>query len=155
MSNDFIWGLTVRDFQDAFGNSLNDYAVLFSGMAAAAAANLLSRFIIPSENRNSAGGMKHLGCTVIGIGAGALVGFHLAGRLHHVTFAAEKAFKFLALSFVTGVIGLGAGPLGSVIGLITSGGALGFFGRNVLRVGGAFGAVAGSVIVTAGMLFSE
>lgn len=148
MANDFIWGLTVRDFENAFWNDLNDYAIVFGGMAVAATANLISRSIIPNEGRNKSGGMKHFACTVIGIGAGVFVSFHYADRLHHVTFTAEKALKFLVISIGTAAIGAKTGFAGMVIGMITSGGALGYFGKDLLRAGGAIGAVIGSMIVT-------
>ncbi len=147
MSNDFIWGLTVRDFENAFWNDVSGCKMLFGGMAAAATANIISRAIIPNNERNKASGVKHLICTVIGIGAGVLVSFHYADRLHHVTFAADKALKFLVISLVTSTIGLGVGRRGAVIGMITSGGALGYFGRRALYAEGALGAVIGSTLV--------
>jgi hypothetical protein len=148
MSNDFFWGLTVRDFQNAFWNDVNDFAILFGGMAVAAVANIAARSIIPNADGKKSGGMKHLVCTVIGIGTGVLVSFHYADRLHHVTFAAEKALKFVVISLVSGAIGLTAGPLGGLVAMITTGGAFGYFGRSLLRFGGAVGAVSGSVLAT-------
>lgn len=152
MANDFIWGLTIRDLENAFWNDVNDYAIFFGGMAVAATANFISQSIIPNDKQNKAGGMKHLACTVIGIGAGVFVSFHYADRLQHVTFTAEKALKFLVISIGTAAIGAKTGFAGMVIGMITSGGAYGYFGKDLLRAGGAIGAVIGSVIVTSASL---
>ncbi len=141
MSNDFIWGLTLQDFQNGFWNGMSDSAMLLGGMAAAAAANALSRTLISNNKQDKAYEMKHLACTVIGIGAGVWISFHYADRLHHVTFAAEKALKFLVISIVTGAIGASTGLVGLAIGLMTSGGAFGYFGRGLLRVEGGLGGV--------------
>ena len=149
MSHDFFWGLTVRNLENALWNSLSQNAMLFGGMAVAVAANALARYIIPNDHQNNPSGMKNLVCIVIGAGAGTYVSFLYADRLPHVTFAADKALKFAAISVVTGAIGSRAGWAGTAIGLITSGGAWGYFGRGVLPALGAIGAVAGSLGATA------
>lgn len=146
--SDFIWGLTVRDIENAFSNSMSGCKMVVGGMAVAAAVNALFRYIIPDEKTNKADDKKHIVSTAIGIVAGVLVSFRYVDRLPHVTFAAEKALKFLVISIVTGSIGMQAGPLGLAITLITGGGAWGYFGRSALHVGGAIGAVIGSILRT-------
>lgn len=146
--SDFIWGLTTRDIENALWNGLSESAMLFGGMAVAVAANAISRSLLPNDHRDKASGMKHLVCTVIGISAGVYASFRYANRLPHVTFAADKALKFLVISIVTAAIGAQIGWAGTAIALITSGGAFGYFGRSVLRCEGAIGAVLGSLIVT-------
>ncbi len=144
MSNDFFWELTVRNIEDALWNSLSQNAMFFGGAVVAVVANVLARSIIPDNHRNK-GEMKDLICTVIGVGAGVWVSFRYADRLPHVTFAADKALKFAVISAVSGAIGLQAGLAGTAIVLITTGGALGYFGRDVLRTLGGIGAVFGSL----------
>jgi hypothetical protein len=150
--SDFIWGLTVRNIENALWNGLSQDAMLFGGMAVAVVANALARSIIPNDHKNKPSGMKHLACTVIGAGAGIYVSFLYADRLPLVTFAADKALKFAVISFVTGAIGARAGWAGTAVGLITSGGTLGYFGRGVLPTLGAIGAVFGSLFVTGGVM---
>jgi hypothetical protein len=150
--SDFIWGLTVRNIENALWNGLSQDAMLFGSMAVAVVANALARSIIPNDHQNKPSEMKHLVCTVIGAGAGIYVSFLYADRLPFVSFAAEKALKFAVISFVTGAIGVRAGWAGILIGLITSGGALGYFGRGALPTVGAIGAVFGSLFVTGGVM---
>src|ERR1700733_2236554 len=104
--SDFIWGLKTRDIENALWNSLSESAMLISGLAVAMTANAVSRAFFPNNRQEKSSGMKHLVCTFIGIGAGVWISFRYADRLPYVTFAADKALKFLVISIVTGAIGL-------------------------------------------------
>ncbi len=141
MSTDFFWGLTTTDFKNALLNGLSQNAMFFGGAAVAVVANALARSIIPNNHRNKADGIKHLAGTVAGVSAGICISFRYAHRLPHVTFAADKALKFAAISFFTASI-----PIG---------GAWGYFGRSILRFDGAAGAVLGSLFVTGFALWRE
>jgi hypothetical protein len=148
MSNDFFWGLTVRNIENALWNGLSQDAMVFGGAAVAVIANALARSIIPNNHQGKAGGMKNLVCTLAGIAAGFYACHYYADRLPYVTFVFDNALKFAVISAVTGAIGLKAGWTGSAIVLITWGGACGYFGRDVLRAVGAIGAVAGSLYMS-------
>jgi hypothetical protein len=140
MSKDFFWGLTARNIQDALWNTMSQNAMLVGGMAVAVVANVLARSIIPNNRRNQADKIKHLAGTVMGVAAGIRISFWYADRLPHVTFAADKALKFAVMSSLGG---------------FTAGGALGYFGRSILRFNGAVGAVIGSLFVTGFALSGE
>lgn len=127
-------GLTVRDFQNAFWNGVNNGVMFFGCMAIAAAANILSRSILPNNAHKKTSKMKHGVCTAVGASVGVLVCFQYADRLHQIAFSADKAFKF--------------GIISCFIGPITLGGVTGYFGRNVFLIAGALGSIAGSALVT-------
>jgi hypothetical protein len=134
-------GLTVRDFQNAVWNGVNNGVMFFGCMAIAAAANALSRAILPDDAQKKASRMKHGVCTAIGASVGVLVCFQYADRLHQIAFSADKAFKF--------------GIISCFIGPITLGGVTGYFGRNVFLIAGTLGSITGSAIVTASTYLSS
>jgi hypothetical protein len=141
-----VLGLTFRDCENTFWNSVSGSNVLFGGMAAAVAANALFQRMTPNEQEKGASPLKRAVCTVLGAGAGVLVSFYAASRVHCVQFAFEKAVKFFLLSLLTGTVGCIGTPLtGFVVWLSCQGGTWGYFGRDALRLGGALCAVTGSM----------
>jgi hypothetical protein len=142
MSNNvFFWGLTYKDFGNSIWNGVYETAAFGAGFAAAGVANLIVLSLLGTEEephrgqRNGISVPKLLLGTVISIGAGVAASVYAANRLPHVTFVAEKALKFLAITMLTGWTG--------VIPAITGGGMWGYFGRKVLYVSGSVGAIGG------------
>jgi hypothetical protein len=144
-----IWGLTLQDCENASWNSVGGSTLLFCGMATAAAANVLSRLVIPSKKERKTGTIKHLACTAIGVGVGVLVSFDYANRVHCVQFVFEKAMQFFVLSFLTAAVGYIGGLRGAlVVWLATQGGMWGYFGRNALYFAGVAGPLLSSCAAT-------
>lgn len=133
MSKEVFWGLTTRDFEKGMWNTLHECATMFAGFAAAAVANQLIYTLLQSANSTKKAdnnAYSFLAGAAAGIGAAT----YAAYRLDHVTFAGEKALKFFVLSLAFGATGGLFGKMGTVIGFIASGGALGYFGRLPLFV---------------------
>jgi hypothetical protein len=152
MSDMLFWGLTKLDFQDALWNSAHGTATAIAGFAAAGLANAFVHQLMEMDHtryRLNTLEMKPYVCTFLGIGAGALATIYAADRLPQVSVVAEKALKFLAISFTTALAGSLFGIKGFVIGgLTTAGGAWGYYGRSPLYVTGYASALAGSVLTT-------
>ncbi len=152
MSNVIFWGLSKTDFQDALWNSAHGTATACAGFAAAGLANLFVHQLMEMDHtryRLKTLEIRPLACILLGIGAGALATIYVADRLPQVSFVAEKALKFLAISFTTALAGSLFGIKGAVIGgLTTAGGAWGYYGRTPLYVTGYAGAFTGSLLAT-------
>jgi hypothetical protein len=138
MSNQiFFWGLTHQDFKNSLWNGISEFGALGTGFAAAFAANLVVLNLLnisPRQEREKT--VMKLGiATVISIGAGVIASVYAANRLPYVTFAAEKALKFLTITLCGGLTG---------VFLITFGGMMGYFGRTSLYSDGVMGALLGS-----------
>jgi hypothetical protein len=146
--SDLIWGLARKNFEDALWNGLSHTAIFTIGAGAAIVANGISRAFFSNDDQGKPSDGKHLVCTWIGFGASAYACFRYADRLPCVTFAADKALKFLVLSLVTGGLGFQVGAVGGVISMATAGGVLGYFGPGLLCVSGALGAAYGSHLLT-------
>lgn len=146
--SDLIWGLTTRDIQSAFWNGCSEVGIAFGVTVIAIAAHRVARRFIPNESYQRPGKLKQFFCTVLGIGAGICVGWPAAERLPYVTFAADKAWKFMVISVVGCAIGLSSGPVGFFFATTASGGAFGYFGRNFLRLESACCAVGASIYLS-------
>jgi hypothetical protein len=152
MSNAVFWGLTKVDFENCLWNSANGAAALGASFLAAAVANAFAQLIFdiaPDRVKLNTPKLKTYACGLIGIGAGAIATIYVADRLSVISVVAEKAFKFLALSVGTAVVGYIFGEMqGMVLGLmISGGGAWGYCERPALYVAGGIGALVGSLLV--------
>ncbi len=145
MSDFVIGGLAARDFGNALVNTGYTTLIFFTGMAVAAAAASIAKVILnPRKSDSISPGF----CYVFGIGVGLAGSGYVAMHLPFVTFTAEKALKFLAISLGTAAAGRLLGKAGVSIGTITIGGALGHFEPIIPSlIVGAAGSILGSLAV--------
>ncbi len=139
MSNVIFWGLTGADFENSLWNGIYELSALGTGFAVAGVTNTVMQLVMNdnSARHNRKLSSKPIFCTMLSVGAGVAASVFVAHRLPHVTFVAEKAFKFLIIFMV--------GMFTAVIPFITGGGATGYFGRLPLYVAGSVGAIGGGI----------
>jgi hypothetical protein len=147
-----VGGLTVGDFGNALSNTGYTTLVFFAGVAVAATTSGIAKTLLkpsPAYSLQDLQGFDRrrfcylLGFTV-GLGGSAYFGSHMP----FVSFAGEKALKFLAISLGTAAAaGTLLGIKGAAIGLITMGGALGYFEPVVpIMALSAAGSILGSIL---------
>jgi hypothetical protein len=147
MSNALVWGLTKVDFENCLWNSANGSVAFGGSFLAAVVANSFMQLIFELNHtryREDTQQIKPHVCTLLGIGAGAVVTIYTADSFPLVSVVAEKAWKFLALSLGAAIVGRIFGKKGMLLGLITAGGAFGYYERSAVYVAGGVGALFGS-----------
>jgi hypothetical protein len=148
MTSNVFWGLTNTDLQNCFFNDIGAAKVFFAG---AAAAGVVTYLALNFLNRKAADqtSLKH-SLVSLGIGtiAGSCVSTYFAYLSAPITVAADKALKFLALTFVMSALGSIPAKQGAAIGLLTFGGGVWpVFGRTPLYSLGLFGAIFGASFI--------
>jgi hypothetical protein len=148
MTSNVFWGLTNTDLQNCFFNDIGAAKVFFAGAAVAGVVTFLALKFLNRRDPGQAA-LKH-SLISLGIGtiAGSCVSFYFAYHSAPITVAAEKALKFLALTFVMSALGSIPAKKGAVLGLLTFGGGVWpVFGRTPLYYVGLFGAISGASFI--------
>jgi len=144
MAKEILLGLTSRDFEHAFYNSIKQNGIMIVGAVAAALAYIVFQRLLSeksSRSNSEAANLKSIS-GVIGLGVGIAASVYAANRLSYTTIVAEKALKFFIINFVIGAAGTTFfGKAGVIVGFICSGGALGYFGKPALYGVGVAGAL--------------
>jgi hypothetical protein len=134
--NELFWGLTLKDFENSFWNSMYEVPTFFTGLAVAGVANVIGQmaFNNKKQSRGESPYPRLMGITTLATAAGVAASVYVGSSVSHVQFTFEKAIKFLVISCCF-----------PPISPITYGGIAGYFGRTTLYITGLVGALTGGL----------